>query len=278
MNLNEFSDTFDTLLNSHNIQAGFGEDSSKREITLNEYEKSVLLTQGQDFVVKSYFDRTLNPQGQGFDDSTRRQVDFSSLIKVANLTKDTGKSNIPFDDRGIIYKLPVNTNNVSDVLFILNEKMRVVTTPYTGGVAGTPTYKNYVIVPINYREYDREMSKAYAQPLKNQAWRMFQNMTTGFDIYSELIPKFDIVEKAAGTDTPSVELIYRIRYVKRPTPIILTDLTDDLSIDGYSTSMECSLNPILHMDILNKAVEFAVTTRGGGGSTQQPSANNEQRQ
>ena len=80
----EFSNSLDTLLNSYNIQAGFGEGSNKQGgIALDEYEKSVLLTQAQDIIVKSYFYKTLNQQGQGFDDSTRRQVDFSSLIKVA---------------------------------------------------------------------------------------------------------------------------------------------------------------------------------------------------
>ena len=97
MTNSEFSDSFSTLLNSYNTQAQFGEQSSKREIVLDEYEKSVLLTQAQDIVVKSYFDGTLNQQRQGFDDSTRRQVDFSSLIKVATLTASDDNSSV-FDD------------------------------------------------------------------------------------------------------------------------------------------------------------------------------------
>ena len=32
------------------------------------------------------------------------------------------------------------------------------------------------------------MSKAYAQPLKKQAWRLFSNAATGYDIQSEIIP------------------------------------------------------------------------------------------
>jgi hypothetical protein len=52
------------------------------DISLDEYEKSIFLTNAQDQIVKSYFDRTLNPQGQGVDDSSRRQVDFSDLITI----------------------------------------------------------------------------------------------------------------------------------------------------------------------------------------------------
>lgn len=238
MTLNEFSDIFTTMLNSYATQAQFGEQASHQEIALDEYEKSVFLTQAQDIVVKSYFDRTLNSQGQGFDDTPRRQVDFSSLIKISELSPVEGTK---FDERGILFKMPTASGrNSSDVLFILNEKM----------IAGG---KSYVIVPISYKEYDREMSKAFAQPLKKQAWRLFQNNATGFDVISELIPK-----KTLNITNP----IYRIRYVRRPVPIILEDMPDGLSIDGISTASGCELNPILHIDILNKAVELAIATRG----------------
>ena len=254
MTRDEFSDMFTTLLNSYNTQAQFGEQASKREIVLDEYEKSVLLTQAQDLIVKSYFDRTLNNQGQGFDDSTRRQVDFSSLIKVSNLTaaNDTGITR--FDERGIVYKMPTVTASTEDggdgeehpdVLFILNEKML------------DNNNKEYVVVPISYAEYDREMSKPYAQPLKKQAWRLFHNIATGFDMYSELIPKWCVTQGGGSVAT------YRIRYIKRPLPIILEDLPNGLTVDGYNKARDCELNPIIHIDILNKAVELAITTRGG---------------
>lgn len=64
MTTREFSDSFDTLLNSYANKAAFGEDTSKADIRLDEYEKSVLLTQAQDLVVKSYFYNNQNQQGQ----------------------------------------------------------------------------------------------------------------------------------------------------------------------------------------------------------------------
>lgn len=235
MTTQEFSNAFDTLLNSYASQGQFGEQAAQSEIVLDEYEKSMLLTQAQDFIVKSYFDRTLNNQGQGFDDTTRRQVDFSSLITVGTPTIDSLTTS-KFDERGILYKMPAN------ILVMLNEKVK----------AGNETL---VVVPINYKEYDRQMSKAYAQPLKKQCWRLFQS-PTGIDLLSELIPK----ESTVITD-------YKIRYIRRPKPIILTNLDfadsqEDLSIDGIKVVTECELNPIVHMDILNKAVEFALSTRG----------------
>lgn len=309
----EFSDSFTTILNSYNTQAQFGEQSSKREIVLDEYEKSVLLTQAQDIIVKSYFDSSLNQQGQGFDDSTRRQVDFSSLIKVAIL-EETTEDHETFDDRGLVYKMPRKSTDVNstDVLFILNEKListefvsahwhytgedsledvvgsydnyPELPIPSTSGIDQSSHYtsqheaeedgwvwidesergsKNYVIVPISYKEYDRMMSKPYAQPLKKQAWRLFQNGATGFDLYSELIPRWDV--KQGPTNSKGDihnKFVYKIRYVKRPRPIILTDLPDGLEIDGLKEATPCELNPILHVDVLNKAVELAITTRG----------------
>lgn len=230
MTTQEFSNMFDTLLNSYNTEAMFGEAASKADIVLDEYEKSVLLTQAQDFIVKSYFDRTLNYQGQGFDDSTRRQVDFSTLIKVSTATEARGGT--PFDSRSKLYTMP------EKVLLILNEKVTI-------------NGKDYVVVPINYKEYDRQMSKAFTQPLKKQCWRLFQN-NSDTDFLAEIIPY-------KGSEITK----YTVRYIERPTPIVLADISaDGLDIDGVSTVTECTLNPILHMDILNKAVELAITARG----------------
>lgn len=241
MTTDEFSNSLDALLNSYNLRGDFGEGSSKMSITLDEYEKSVLLTQAQNIIVKSYFDRTLNSQEQGFDDTAGRQVDFSSLIKVKRYTPLTDTEH--YDDRGLSVKLEPN------VLYVLSEKLEVT----SGNIK-----KIFVVVPINYREYDRLMSKAYGQPLKRQAWRLFSNSGTGYDIKSEIIPSYD-------SCTSGDVLQYVIRYVERPTPIVLTDFTDDsLSIDGVKVKTECSLNPKLHYDILQRAFELAIATRGGG--------------
>lgn len=76
---------------------------------------------------------------------------------------------------------------------------------------------------------------------------------------SELIPIDGIIG-----ERDTVE--YKIRYIRRPRPIILQDFsqdtTDSVQIDGINTISTCELNKIIHMDILNKAYELALTTRG----------------
>ena len=268
MTTQEFSNTFDTLLNSYNSQGMFGEQASKGEIVLDEYEKSVLLTQAQDIILKQYFEG--GGVNGGFDDSARRQVDFSNLITVEELTKEDTPTITTYDERSIVYKTPATNTGTEQapvyqakVLYILNEKMVISTT-----VGEIITKRQYVVVPINYKEYDRQMSKAYAQPLKKQAWRLFQDSgisgNSTIDLYSEIIP-------VEGSITTGENPKYKIRYIRRPRPIVLTNLDfttqADLEIDGVKTVSECELNPILHMDILNKAIELAYTTRGGKSKT-----------
>lgn len=334
MKADEMSNALDVLCNSYNLQANFGEGASSQPgsgITLDEYEKSLLLTQAQDIIIKSYFDKSLNNQAQGFDDSTRRQVDFSSLITNKRYSSFKHDDTC-YDDRGIKVTLD------KDVLFILNEKLEV---------KEGKSKKTYVVVPINYKEYDREMSKAYAQPLKKQAWRLFSNNSTEYDIDSEIIPIYNTIsdypysvsyvkvarkgestkdddfvidtnynptkeEESAVSITTSTQSMaeiigglllnasktstdaftqiikvqnsncsldtsieYIVRYVKRPTPIICSTLPNELAIEGTSKQTDCCLNPILHMDIVNKAFELALTTRGGGTT---PSTRNTERQ
>lgn len=249
MTTQEFSNAFDTLLNSYNAKANFGEGAARTDIVLDEYEKSVFLTQAQDIVIKSYFSSATNPQGEGIDDSTRRQVDFSGLITVQkNALDNADHTDDCFDPRGLICSLPEN------VLIILNERLEVSTTS-----GGKTKKRSYVVVPINYNEYDRLMSRAYAQPLKKQCWRLFNGDDgTSYAIKSEIIPIEGVIGESAATN-------YYVRYIKRPSPIILTDLSfenqESLDIDGKNTVSECELNPIIHMDILNKAFELAIVAK-----------------
>lgn len=224
MTTQEFSNEFDVLYN--NIM-------SNQAPGLDEYEKSVFLTKAQSEILKNYFNPKGNKYQEGFDDSEKRQIDFSTLIKAVKPSAYVGGSYIKFDDRSQLFQMP------SDILFVLNETA-------LNTVDGVNRLIN--IVPINFDEYSRIMSKPYKQPLKNQGWRLFQS-TGGVDFISEIIVK-----------TGSTLTDYKVRYVRRPKPIILTNLADtysNVSIEGLATVTECELDPILHPEILQRAVELA---------------------
>lgn len=231
MTTQEFSNEFDVLYN--NIM-------SNQAPGLDEYEKSVFLTKAQLEILKNYFNPKGNKYGQGFDENAKRQIDFSTLITVAKPSQYTPKGGyVKFDDRSQLYKMP------QDILLMLNET----------GINTVDGVKRLIsIIPMNYEEYARLMSKPWKQPLKNQGWRLFQS-TGGVDFISEVVIKYD----STLTD-------YKIRYVKRPKPIILANLADEysnVSIEGINTITECELDPILHPEILQRAVELAKSAYTG---------------
>lgn len=163
----EFSNEFDILFN--NI-------SSNSSPGIDEYEKSVFLTKAQKQMVRYYFEAMLNKTNKGFDQSEKRQYDFSSLIKNQELTcldelssKHFGNPMIKdmdkFDNRSFSYISPV------DLFLTINEQL----TDVSGRV--------YTVLPINYIEYNRLMSKPYGYPIKRQAWRL---NTSRQDLYNGL--------------------------------------------------------------------------------------------
>ena len=91
------------------------------------------------------------------------------------------------------------------------------------------------------------MSKPFKEPLKWQAWRLISDSDT--NIKAEIIAhSLDVINS------------YNVRYIRKPKPIILVDLSseyDNLTIDGESKVSECELSPEIHEEILQRAVELA---------------------
>ena len=218
MTNSEFSNEFDVLY--QNI-------TSNQAPGLDEYEKSIFLTKAQDEIIKSYFDSRTNKPQEGFDDSSKRQIDFSMLTTVYHIDATT---NHP------LYDYRSNTESIdlpSDIFMIVNEYV----------IVNRNNDDAYLqVIPIRFDEYTKLMSKPYKRPLKWQAWRLLNNDTTN---------KADII---IG---PSDRLgTYYLRYIRRPNPIILDNL-GKLTIEGKSNITQCELDPILHHEILQRAVELA---------------------
>lgn len=141
-----------------------------------------------------------------------------------------------------------NTKSVSlpsDILMLINEY---------AGVIRDGENKRLVVIPISYTEYSRVMSKPFKRPLKNQAWRLLEG--TGDNKLADII---------IGTN--DTLRIYGIRYLKRPRAIILTTL-DGVTLDGKTTEQTCELDPILHPEILQRAVELAKAAYTGDLTSQ----------
>ena len=221
MTTNEFEWEFDVLYNNIASNAAPG---------INSYEKSVLLTKAQDELIKNYFNPQGNKYKEGFDGSAKRQIDFSGLISVANGTLLDQQG---FDFRAKVFKIP------TDVFLIINESI----------VTNTGIKQ---IIPIKFDEYTRLMSKPYKEPLKFQAWRLITDGDINSGVTVEIIPNSQETVKS-----------YTLKYVRRPKPIILANLKSeygDVSINGETEISQCELNPLVHREILQRAVELAKIT------------------
>nr|DAF12157.1 MAG TPA: hypothetical protein [Crassvirales sp.] len=285
MTVEEMDNMFDVLYN--NI-------TSNQAPGLNAYEKSVFLTKAQGEILKNYFNPKSkgNNTQDGFDGSAKRQIDFSMLTTVAttnsesytyilvpsktdkdgkpvysrtelalsvpkstysyieaydsngNVLKDTNGNTLYTKNEGTdvsgfdtpLFDTRPNTKSItlpSRLMFAINEMVEVSRNNKTVLLQ---------VVPIKFDEYSRLMCKPYKRPLKYQAWRLTNN---------DVVNKADIIVGPSDTLTK-----YTIRYIRRPNPIIVSNL-DGLSIEGKEDKLECELDPILHEEILQRAVELA---------------------
>lgn len=232
MNVSEFSLEFDVLYNNitSNLSPG-----------LSEYEKSVFLTRAQEQIVKNHFGIKSNSKQEGLNNSIKRDTDFSTLFKTVSITDD-GITEI---------RNPTNTLNTrvrrftikEDYLFIINEFCEIEKRDSAGNVDTQLT----TVVPLHYSEFARLNSGPYKEPNLHETWRIISDVVTVNE------STFDLYIRYNWTLTN-----YIIRYIKKPNPIILEELnTQNLTIDGKHEVSSCELNPILHQEVLDRAVELA---------------------
>lgn len=160
MTIVEFSNEFDVLYNSI---------TSNQAPGLDEYEKSVFLTQAQEDIVRCYFDPKSNKVQEGFDGSQKRQYDFSSLIKTTELKNVTDimeyeKNNTNFNLPSLFDVKSVSFLSPNNLFLTINES-----------IIDTKTNERFLVNPITYNEYFRLKTKPYGMPLKRQAWRLITN-------------------------------------------------------------------------------------------------------
>lgn len=191
----EFSNEFDVLYNSI---------TSNQAPGLDEYEKSVFLTNAQDDVLRAYFNPRENKPQQGFDDSKKRQIDFSALMKSLTLTPSM--SGTKFDDRSIVYKMP------GDLLLFVNEACK------------DKNYR-YVVLPISYEEYDRLMLKPYQYPIKRGVWRLIVDSPVDFTVGKSKDNQYLIIKNSSPKD-----VVFKVITTGRAIP----NLED---VNGNKTSI-----------------------------------------
>jgi hypothetical protein len=226
MTVTEFSNEFDILYD--NI-------ASKSAPGLDLYEKSVYLTKAQLELVKTHYSGG-NKYNTGFEQTEKRRVTLKNLITDFK-TSSTISSSKGISPNSKFFVIPDN------VFLIINEQSSIK-------LEGCSTNKIVSVKPKTHDEYNVQIKNPFKKPGNDSVWRMdYSNQSNNNNV--ELISPNDIID-------------YRLRYIKVPSPIILTNLStgdfegQGLSIEGSILAKTSELNASFHSEILDRAVELAV--------------------
>ena len=230
MTTEEFSNEFDTLLNSYSVINKFGKEENPSTIELDEYEKSVFLTKAQEEIVIDLYNGK-NPLGDSFEKTEEIRRYLSDLIKTYTTTEKK-TDYVGLSKTSIFFELP------EDLWFITYESASL-----EDSRLGCMNGKEISVVPISQDDYFRISSNPFKGSNKRRALRL--DNSNGI---VEIVSEYNIDR-------------YLVRYIARPDPIILTDLPDSLSINKLSKKTECKLNPVIHRAILEKAVKLAILSK-----------------
>lgn len=252
MNTKEFSDRFDALLNSYKTSVPYGYEQGTFDFTLNEYEKSLYLTQAQEQLVENYFKQSAEIDST-FEGSEYARKSIEALVKDLELsaTSDIQTQHIVKDSQ--FFEIP----DEADLWFVIYEAVRYSTESSDSNsikecdktMISNLGYGYTLVVPITHDDFYR----TYHNPFRGVTTKRALRLNAGDKLY-EVVSKFPI-------DT------YYIRYVSKPEPIILEDLPDGITVNGVNTEQTCKLDDSLHYTILSMAVQLAISYHGLTSST-----------
>lgn len=223
----EFSNEFDTLVNSNSVSLPL-----LTPLGFDEYEKSVFLTKAQESVVISLYKGTLT--GDSFEKTEELRRYLDSLVKTYS-TSEQVVGNV-LTSNSYLFKLP------KDTWFITYEA--VESKDKRLGCAKGSTME---VVPVSQDELYKTNRNPFRMPNERRVLRLDASGNT-----VELISVYSIDK-------------YWIRYLSKPDPIILIDLPEGITINGESKATECKLNPAIHRVILEMAVSLALKSRANAG-------------
>lgn len=237
----EFSNEFDVLAQSYLREGGFAISDSSL-LAFNEYEKSVYLTREQENIVIALYSGNGSYGGFELTEQIRRDLDnLLTDVVLEPVAEQEGSNHITDDSQWFI--LPDGSGDKPKLWYIVYEAAS-----YDSSENNCPKGEdvfNVEVVPVTYDDLHRTKSNPFRGPSRRRALRLDKGKDGGN--YVELIPKYKLGK-------------YYIKYIRRPDPIILTDL-GDLQINGVSEETECCLHESLHRLILDGAVRAAVSSR-----------------
>ena len=222
MNVQEFSNSFDTLLQPYIAKESFSEQNN---LAFDEYEKSIFLTKAQEQIVLELY--------QELEQSEEVRKYLSNLIKTDNYVPVGEQDETLINNNFKSYKVEIS----NDILFMIYEQCTL------SDENNCINNKIVSVVPTIHDALDKVLKNPFKSPNSRKVIRL------DFDNKIELISKYSISN-------------YKVRYLKKPNPIILVALEDNLSINNGDTKVSNGeTNPILHERIVQRAVQLAVQSK-----------------
>lgn len=222
MNVQEFSNSFDTLLQPYIAKESFSEQNN---LAFDEYEKSIFLTKAQEQIVLELY--------QKLEQSEEVRKYLSNLIKTDNYVPVGEQDETLINNNFKSYKVEIS----NDILFMIYEQCTL------SDENNCINNKIVSVVPTIHDDLDKVLKNPFKSPNSRKVIRL------DFDNKIELISKFSISN-------------YKVRYLKKPNSIILITLDDNLSINNGDTEVSNGeTNPILHERIVQRAVQLAVQSK-----------------
>lgn len=224
----EFSNEFDTLVNSYRRFKDFDSREELDSLDFNEYEKSIFLTEAQQqIVIELYSGR--NQKGSSFEITEELRSCLRNLIKSQILTEQTDTNQITNTQ---YFRLP------SDLLFIVYEEAVI-----QDNSAGCFNGNTISVVPVTWDSFHRTRSNPFRKPNKRRALRL----DCGGSMI-QVVSDYHIGQ-------------YSMKYLSKPNPIVLSNFSE-VTVDGFNTATQCQLDPSIHREILERAVLLAIRSKG----------------
>ena len=220
MNVQEFSNSFDTLLQPYITKDING---NQNNLAFDEYEKSIFLTKAQEQIVLELY--------QELEQSEEVRKYLSNLIKTDNYIPVGEQDETLINNNFKSYKVEIS----NDILFMIYEQCTL------NDENNCINDRIVSVVPTIHDDLDKVLKNPFKSPNNRKVIRL------DFDNKIELISKYNVSN-------------YKIRYLKKPNPIILVKL-EDLNIDKKQEVSNGETNPILHERIVQRAVQLAVQSK-----------------
>lgn len=231
MTTQEFKNEFRQLYDAH---------ASNRAAGHNDYTISFWLSAAQEELVKDSLTDKSNRRREGFEYTEARRRKLQHLLRPHVFQLSDAQPY--YDDVNISPDSLIFNIQPLSLMEIKHEHLEVSADDCDGET-------QLQVVPITHDEYLIQKRNPFRKPNRTKAWRL--DLGTGQVISGSTAKFVEIISSIPFTS-------YYLRYIRRPMPIIVGDLTTigngTLTIEGQSAARTSELDESFHREIITRAV------------------------